>query len=200
MKIKDLLGGPDIMTVGYCTNHVSTFPCHQPSNWRFPEIGVPPIFIHFRIFHAINHPAIGVLIHDYLYIYIYMESLPFANDVETAQGVFEAVKLMKVGAKGRAICPPKVSYSEGKAEAGEGLWEETPAGRRENPGANVFFGGARGSFIEGLKILNEIYEIIHVNDCERDWPIGSQTAIKIQAYIGIGTVEQSPGMTRLDLN
>ena len=70
----------------------------------------------------------------------YMESLPFANDVETAQGVFEAVKLMKVGAKGRAICPPKVSYSEGKAEAaGEGLWEETSAGPGKTQGRKFFF-------------------------------------------------------------
>ena len=27
--------------------------------------------------------------------------------------IFEAVKLMKVGAKGQAVCPPKTSYSEG---------------------------------------------------------------------------------------
>lgn len=30
------------------------------------------------------------------------------------------MKLMKVGAKGRATCPPKVSYSEGKAGGAEG--------------------------------------------------------------------------------
>ncbi|CAE7651807.1 unnamed protein product [Symbiodinium pilosum] len=36
--------------------------------------------------------------------------------------VFEAVKLMKVGAKGRAVCPPSLSYGEGKAafDADEG--------------------------------------------------------------------------------
>lgn len=28
--------------------------------------------------------------------------------------VFEAIKLMKVGAKGRAVCPPSLSYGEGK--------------------------------------------------------------------------------------
>ena len=29
--------------------------------WRFPEMGVPPVLIHFhRIFHEINHPTIGV--------------------------------------------------------------------------------------------------------------------------------------------
>ena len=29
--------------------------------WRFPEIGVPPVLIHFNgIFHEINHPAMGV--------------------------------------------------------------------------------------------------------------------------------------------
>eukprot|EP00490_Sorites_sp_Unknown_P014078 CAMPEP_0114647914 /NCGR_PEP_ID=MMETSP0191-20121206/6056_1 /TAXON_ID=126664 /ORGANISM="Sorites sp." /LENGTH=208 /DNA_ID=CAMNT_0001861077 /DNA_START=42 /DNA_END=665 /DNA_ORIENTATION=- len=45
--------------------------------------------------------------------------------------VFEAVKLMKVGAKGRAVCPPKVSYGEGKAafDADEvGEVKKVPAG------------------------------------------------------------------------
>ena len=29
--------------------------------WGFPEIGVPPVLIHFSgIFHEINHPAMGV--------------------------------------------------------------------------------------------------------------------------------------------
>ena len=29
--------------------------------WGFPEIGVPPVLIHFNgIVHEINHPAIGV--------------------------------------------------------------------------------------------------------------------------------------------
>lgn len=45
--------------------------------------------------------------------------------------VFEAVKLMKVGAKGRATCPPKLSYQEGKVafdadESGE--VKKVPAG------------------------------------------------------------------------
>lgn len=45
--------------------------------------------------------------------------------------IFEAVKLMKVGAKGRATCPPKVSYSEGKVafDADEqGEVQKVPAG------------------------------------------------------------------------
>ncbi|CAJ1347575.1 unnamed protein product [Effrenium voratum] len=45
--------------------------------------------------------------------------------------LFEAVKLMKVGAKGRAVCPPNVSYSEGKVgfDADEqGDVKKVPAG------------------------------------------------------------------------
>ncbi|CAK8985353.1 unnamed protein product [Durusdinium trenchii] len=45
--------------------------------------------------------------------------------------VFEAVKLMKVGAKGRAMCPGKLSYSEGKVAFDadeEGEVKKIPAG------------------------------------------------------------------------
>ena len=29
--------------------------------WRFPDMGVPPVIIHVhKIFHILNHPAIGV--------------------------------------------------------------------------------------------------------------------------------------------
>ena len=62
-----------------------------------------------------------------------------------------------------------------------------------------------GILVESLKIFAEITHVHHGHedgheDCERAWPIAKQRSKLNKAWIGIGAVKQSPGMTRIDLN
>jgi len=58
-----------------------------------------------------------------------------------------------------------------------------------------------GILVESLKIFAEITHVHHGHeDCERAWPTAKQRSKLNKAWIGIGAVKQSPGMTRIDLN
>lgn len=60
-----------------------------------------------------------------------------------------------------------------------------------------------GVLVESLKIFAEIIHVHHGHedgheDCEGAWRTAKQRSKLSKAWIGIGAVKQSPGMTRID--